>query len=101
MSMKPEVGPLQKRSTFCRPCILQPRACSVICTGVGVGVGVGVGDAHGLTGQLKIPIEATMAPVPSYPPAIQMRFVPSASVGKLRRASSIGLPIDHVLLTGS
>jgi hypothetical protein len=37
----------------------------------------------------------------SYPPANQMLFVPSVSVGKLRRAFTNGMPSDHVLLTGS
>src|SRR5881396_2018963 len=48
MSIAPEVGPLQKRSTVCRPCPFKPRACRVICTGVGVGVGVNVADGVGV-----------------------------------------------------
>ena len=55
---------------------------------VAVGVGVGDGDPQGLTGQLKISIEAIMvAPSAAYPPAFQMLLVPSVSAAKLRPAS--------------
>src|SRR6266513_5025095 len=57
---------------------------------VGVGVGVGVGVPQGLMGQLKISIES-VGVAGAYPPASQMRFVPSVSVGKFRRAITNGI----------
>jgi hypothetical protein len=71
-----------------------------VAVGVAVGVGVGVGAAQGLVGQLKISISPAGV-VGSYPPANQMLFVPSVSVGKLRRAFVNGMPTDQLLLTGS
>ncbi len=68
---------------------------------VAVGVGVGEGDPQGLTGQLKISIEAREFRFSSRPPASQMLLVPSVSAAGLRRAVTNGVPIDHVLLTGS
>src|SRR6516165_10793797 len=68
---------------------------------VAVGVGVTVGDPQGLTGQLKISIEARAARLGSRPPASQMLLVPSVSAAGLRRAFTNGVPFDQVLLTGS
>jgi uncharacterized protein YjlB len=62
---------------------------------VGVAVGVGVGDGHP-----KISIEF-VGVVGAYPPASQMRLVPSVSTGKLRRAVVNGKPVDQVPATGS
>ena len=66
-----------------------------------VAVGVGEGDPQGLTGQLKISIEAIMLSPASYPPAFQMLLVPSVSAAKFRPAIDNGGPTDHVLLVGS
>ena len=79
------------------------------CPGVGLGlavavavaVGVGEADPQGLTGQLKISIEAMMVSPASYPPDFQMLLVPSVSAAKLRPAIANGVPTDHVLLAGS
>jgi len=67
----------------------------------GVGVGVGLGTPHGLTGQLKISVEARDPRFSSRPPASQMLLVPSVSVGKLRRALLNGIPSDQVSVPGS
>jgi hypothetical protein len=69
--------------------------------GVAVGVGVGVGAPHGLTGQLKICVEARDPRFSSMPPASQMLLVPSVSLAALRRAVTNGGPSDQVSLTGS
>src|SRR4030095_10944172 len=80
---------------------------AAVAVGVGVAlgdpvaVGVGEGDPQGLTGQLKISIEAIMLRPASYPPAFQMLLVPSVSAAKLRPAIANGGPTDHVPLTGS
>jgi hypothetical protein len=68
---------------------------------VAVAVGVGEADPQGLTGQLKISIEAMMFSPASYPPDFQMLLVPSVSAAKLRPAIANGMPTDHVLLAGS
>src|SRR5207248_10477856 len=67
---------------------------------VAVAVGVGEGDAQGLTGQLKISVEARDPRFSSMPPASQMLLVPSVSLAELRRAVTNGVPSDHVSLTG-
>ena len=67
----------------------------------GVGVGVGLGAPQGLTGQLKISVEARDPRFSSMPPASQMLLVPSVSLAALRRAVMNGGPSDHVSLTGS
>jgi len=72
-----------------------------VAVAVAVGVGVGEGDPQGLTGQLKISVEARGNRLGSRPPASQMLLVPSVSAAGLRRAVTNGVPIDHVLLTGS
>jgi hypothetical protein len=64
-------------------------------------VGVGVAAPQGLTGQLKISVEARDPRFSSRPPASQMLLVPSVSLAALRRAVTNGVPSDHVLLTGS
>ena len=76
---------------------------AAVAVGVAVAVAVGVGDGatQGLTGQLKISIEARATRLGSRPPASQMLFVPSVSAAGLRRAFTNGVPIDHVPLTGS
>src|SRR6266446_3623054 len=68
---------------------------------VAVAVGVGEAAPQGLTGQLKISVEARDPRFSSMPPASQMLLVPSVSLAALRRAVMNGVPIDHVLLTGS
>src|SRR6516165_7375316 len=68
---------------------------------VAVGVGVTVGAPQGLTGQLKISVEARGNRLGSRPPASQMLLVPSVSAAGLRRAFTNGVPFDQVLLTGS
>ena len=73
-----------------------------VAVAVALGVGVGVGDAaQGLTGQLKISVEARGNRLGSRPPASQMLLVPSVSAAGLRRAFTNGVPFDQVLLTGS
>jgi len=72
-----------------------------VAVAVAVGVGVGVAVPQGLTGQLKISIEARATRLGSRPPASQMLLVPSVSAAGLRRAFTNGVPIDHVLLAGS
>ena len=72
-----------------------------VAVAVAVGVGVGVGEPQGLTGQLKISVEARDPRFSSRPPASQMLLLPSVSLAELRRAVTNGVPIDHVLLTGS
>ena len=71
-----------------------------VAVAVAVGVGVGLGP-QGLVGQLKISVEARDPRFSSMPPASQMLLVPSVSLAELRRAVTNGVPIDHVLLTGS
>jgi hypothetical protein len=73
----------------------------VVAVAVAVAVGVGEADPQGLTGQLKISIEAMMVSPASYPPDFQMLLVPSVSAAKLRPAIANGVPTDHVLLAGS
>ena len=68
---------------------------------VEVGVGVTVGVPQGLTGQLKISVDARATRLGSRPPASQMLLVPSVSAAGLRRAFTNGVPFDQVLLTGS
>src|SRR5947208_4006971 len=70
---------------------------------VAVAVAVGVGEAvpQGLTGQLKISVEARDPRFASRPPASQMLLVPSVSLAAFRRAVTKGCPTDHVSLTGS
>ena len=72
-----------------------------VAVAVAVGVGVGEGDPQGLTGQLKISVEARDPRFSSMPPASQMLLLPSVSLAELRRAVMNGVPSDHVLLTGS
>ena len=72
-----------------------------VAVAVAVAVGVGEGDAQGLTGQLKISVEARDPRFSSMPPASQMLLLPSVSLAALRRAVMNGGPNDHVLLTGS
>lgn len=66
--------------------------------GVTVGVGVGLGVAPAAQ---KSSIEAIGTAVASYPPASQMRLVPSVSVGKFRRPVTNGSPVVQLLLPGS
>jgi len=72
-----------------------------VAVAVAVAVGVGVGVP---TPWQKISIEATGTPVASWPPANQIRVVPSVSVGKLRRAvvnAGTGEPVVQALVPGS
>src|SRR4030095_5518346 len=71
-----------------------------VAVAVAVGVGVGLGP-HGLTGQLKICVEAREPRISSMPHASHMLLVPSVSLAALRRAVMNGGPSDQVLLTGS
>src|SRR5215467_57883 len=70
---------------------------------VGLAVGVGVGDCPPPP-QQKRSVELVGTPVLSYPPASQMRQVPSVSVGKLRRPvpnAGTGVFAAQVLVAGS
>lgn len=74
----------------------------VAAVAVAVAVAVGVGLAP--PALQKISIKAVGTPVLSYPPASQMRVVPSVSVGKLRRAvtnAGTGVFTVHMLVPGS
>src|SRR5438105_14282190 len=68
---------------------------------VAVAVCVGEPVLQGLTGQLKISVEARDSRFASRPPASQMLLVPSVSLAAFRRAVTKGCPTDHVSLTGS
>jgi hypothetical protein len=79
-----------------------------VAEGVPVGVSVAVGDAVGVGVGVpatlqKSSIDPKGVTVLSYPPASQMRLIPSVSVGKLRRAmvnAPTGEPIVHVFVPG-
>jgi hypothetical protein len=73
-----------------------------VVVGVAVGVAVALGVGVGPPAAQKISI-ALIGVLPSspYPPATQIRVVPSVSVGKLRRAVLNAGPSDQLSVSGS
>ena len=77
-------------------------AVGVAVAGVPVAVGVGEGDPQGLTGQLKISIEAMMVRPSTVVAACFPDVIGAIGVGgEVAPRNWNGTPSDHVLLTGS